>query len=115
MSDSGDLGQAVFGSKGLWGMVSGAASGIAEGAKNLVSESIGELTGRNLQRKALMEQRDQIQLAKEEQQKMISDERERKRQSDISASSMAASIRRRAINRARSSLGSNESSILGSY
>lgn len=83
-------------------------------AGGLLDEGIGEITGRNVQRKALMEQRDQITAAATEQRNLRDEERLRRQREEVRTSNFAASIRERAIARSRKALGGSTTDFLGS-
>lgn len=70
-----------------------------------VDETIGELTGRNMARKELMNQREEVESAATAQKKLLDDERQRQYGQEVKTSNYASMIRDRSFQKYRNSLG----------
>jgi hypothetical protein len=66
---------------------------VTKGAVQAVDESLGEITGRNIQREALAQQNDRIRAEEMERERLLEDQRRRDQKLDVIASRSAAGLR----------------------
>ena len=78
----------------------------------MVDEAVGEVTGRNAARKALMMQQDAIDAAKAQQQAEIDNANAQKQAADLSASQAAGALRDKATNSFNMSQGATPDQAL---
>lgn len=78
-----------------------------------VDEAVGEITGRNLQRKAIFDAKDAADVAKSQQNQAVKDKQVSNERADIAASNAAGYSQRASLQRAKSTLGSPEQDFLG--
>lgn len=76
-------------------------------------ELIGELSGRNLQRKAQMEAKDAIKAEQAAKRVEIKNEQDKRMRQDVSASTRAGSRRNAQMNKNKVALGNQEQDFLG--
>lgn len=77
----------------------------ARGAVKGLDEGLGEITGRNLQRKAIMEAKDRLAVESAAKATELKNEADRKMQQDINASNYAAATRTTAASQKKNLLG----------